>query len=394
MTVTFPSEWQPYILAALMQLTLQATWQGDQAAVIDAQGRAYAIIQTMQQASCDIPPFGVGMEVETEMGLRVDCDCRVFVTCCDGTEVELLTTKHPGAPVAGQPGTGSNQAPPGGSATNCYSLGAKASLALAQTVNSGDTLRFESLLGSWYDTTYLNILKCPDGWFYINGACFQDVATIGTDPVTTVPHMALVVEIDGTFYDPLNLDAFGNPQDWVVPAGHSNSVVHVQANNSTLNTGEGDVTFCVKYINNATPTWARDFDYTTAPLGFLPCDSVSIPGPRASWVAGSGWDSVYNVGGLNNTEDYIYNLKKPTLTKVGLSGVDNGVAIWNFFDGGQFTGSMFANGTTPGTGAFTETWTGSQVISTGLRLQLAILGANLPVKITHLHLEGTGVDPY
>src|SRR5205823_13733168 len=42
-------------------------------------------------AHCDGTPIRRGIEIEEEMPLRIDCDCNVWVTCCDGTEKQLLT---------------------------------------------------------------------------------------------------------------------------------------------------------------------------------------------------------------------------------------------------------------------------------------------------------------
>ncbi len=387
MTVTFPSEWQPYILAALLQLTLQATWQGDEAAIIDAQGRAYAIIQTIQAATCVVPPEMGSMEVDFDMGIRVDCDCRVFVECCDGSEVELLTTKNPGQPQAGSPTGGNPIAKPGSQATTCYTMDVKSIQVLSQTVSTGDKILFENLLGSWYDTLYANIIKCIDGYFYIEGFCFEDLGRLGTDPLPSVPHLALIAKIGSTFYDPLQLDIFGNPTEFTVPAGVSNEQVYLQANAPALTGMYGTGTFCVKITNNAAVAWSHTLDFRVAPYGFA---DASAGGGSLTWTPGTGFTG----GGGPGADVRITHALSGTITRVIAVGSVPGMGASSYLAIEIPIGTLIHNVAPVTTNPVTND---TGVISAGgstIDLTASDNGLTWTATFISIQIMGTGTDPF
>jgi hypothetical protein len=72
---------------------------------------------TLKIDDCPIPMPALhgGIEQDLEMPLRVDCDCNVWVTCCDGTEKQILTADQVQALLGSQPGT----TPPPPAAGHC-----------------------------------------------------------------------------------------------------------------------------------------------------------------------------------------------------------------------------------------------------------------------------------
>lgn len=293
LAVTFPPEWLPYILGALQQLTLQSTWQGTPAEIIDTQQRAAGIIGNIQKAVCAVaPPNMGGVEVNFDMGIRVDCDCRVFVMCCDGTEVELLTTKNPGP---SQPGAGSNlPAAGGGSANYCFALGSRLSAYAPTVVNTGDVITIHGTSGAWNDGNSL-YWYCPNGYQFILGTCNNTPITNMGQLLVTARYMSIIAKIGPTYYDVFNPDSDGNPQPFTVPGGVINQPVEFLANfnpGSPAGFPGGIVEFCATIRNNAAIAWSHHLDFRLSPYGFTPYN-FSNPGDDAGvWTAGMGWVGV------------------------------------------------------------------------------------------------------
>jgi hypothetical protein len=78
MTVCFNPAWLPFVLGALQQLTLQATWSGDDAAVLLAQSRAQTLLAMVGS------PDGGCSDVVCFSGLRYDADTDTVQQTFDG----------------------------------------------------------------------------------------------------------------------------------------------------------------------------------------------------------------------------------------------------------------------------------------------------------------------
>lgn len=413
-TVTFACEWMPWVLACIRQLVLQATWEGTESEVNLVQERAMELCSIFQLAAmqCGNPPMAApvpGMEVNLDMGLRVDCNCNVFVTCCDGTEVQLLTTKFPGTPQPGQPGAGSPFSPPGGApATNCYTMDAAEQLQLTQRVSSGDVLRFKDLTGSWYDNATLNFLKCPDGWFFAFGSCGEDITRNPLDPMPTLPGMSLYADIGGTNYDVLNLDAQGNTRDFVVPPGISDQPVIMKANSQDTSHCFGSVGFCVTYTNNAPKAWAHDFDFTQSPntANWSIVSDSFFTGPTGEWIPGIGYRTTLNPETVSGRQNRIVRIKGPAIANMTRFEARFTYTPGTFTSPTGDTYSLedldttflqqVASPTTPTSPQIYATPTAvPHAISLGLIAgQDPTVDPGGAAALTFVHVEGTGPDPF
>ena len=394
LTLTFPSEWQPYILGALQQLTLQATWQGTPDEQAAAMERAWAIIATFARASCPEPSPG-GIQVEEDMGIRVDCNCRVFVTCCDGTEVELLTSKN-GAPT--QPGAGSPLPSPGGGTERyCFQLGPRAAALLPPLVNTGDTILIEDAAGAWQDGNSL-FWYCPSGWQFILGTCNAvPIANVGQQLVTS-RYMGVIAKIGASLFDVLGPDGAGNPTPFTVPAGIINQPLQFLANfiatPPTLVPG-GLVTFCAKVTNNQLQHWTVDLDWTIFQQGFSPC--ITVPGgtPTADYVPGVGWQGAFNVEGDGQTQLRIFKANTARITDVRIDGqLAGGPTTVNISDGNATSIASVLQTQVIPDGSFIEEWMGDVTLTDGLRIDVLPVSGSTTQQLFAIHIEGIGPNPF
>lgn len=314
LTVSFRSEWLPYILGSLKQLLLQTTWKTTDADELWlVQQRAMDLLNCFMNAVPPQPPLLGGLVEDFVMPIRVDCDCNVFVTCCDGSEVQLALKDMLDQP--NQP-SGAPQ-PPAGGGQQAYSqclLPGKASI-LPTVVNTGDTLSVESINGAWNDTTNEGFIwRTGDGLYYFLGA--GQVGTevyFGTDPVPTSPHMSLIAYIDGNFY---GLYPGGG---LTVPAGIVNQQVSIMVNTDAAAADmNGQVCFVINVVNNQGALWTFDCDFRISPSGFVAGSPLFIAG---KWVLGSGWVADSNPNSFAASRVLTGG---GTMTRMVLTGHDGG----------------------------------------------------------------------
>src|SRR6266700_4048397 len=153
--VSFSSAWLPYIIGSLKQLWLASTWIGDDTVKNNLQDQALNLISLFMQAeTCPRSVVSLGGIVsnEDEMAqIRVDCDCNVLVMCCDGTEVQLMTSKNS----VSQPAAGSKvPAGGGGTAEYCGRINDNETWLLPVNVSAGHTLLFSDLAGAWGEVSF------------------------------------------------------------------------------------------------------------------------------------------------------------------------------------------------------------------------------------------------
>jgi hypothetical protein len=268
-------------MGQIYKLSYWDAWKQDSAHTGKLAGAVWLKIFDQLIAGCPLPPSKAlsGMEMEDFMPLRVDCDCNVFVTCCDGTEKRILTSDQVAKLIQGTPGNGSPQ-PPTGGGSQCYdlTLQANAETIIPFPVSTGDILTLQSALGAggdgagnWY---------CPDGSQFFGGACVGFGHLSGTDPVPTINHMRLLYHIGSNYYD-----AMAGP--FTVPSGVSLVQPTLVLNDVTRsdNSGSYQITVCAQ--NNRTGVWCRYQDFTLSNGGWehdTPCFS-----DEGSWSPGSGW---------------------------------------------------------------------------------------------------------
>ncbi len=267
-------------------LTLLTKWNS----FIKDNARSARIVATIWRSAiwgtyrhCDGSPSILGTEVEDLMPLRVDCDCNVWVTCCDGTEKQILTSGQVQELVDGIPGAGSPVPQPGGGCQSYQlSLPGREQRIVPPVVNAGDTIQVSLMSGLWNDGT--TVWYTPQGNHFFAGIV-GGTGTDGADPLPASPHMALLVKIAGVFYD---VSAGGV---LTVPGGVSNALVIFQANDSSLSDNNGNIAFSVKVCNNVAADWIHVLDFTTAPHSDPTFD------PNGMWVPGVGHQAVAVVSG-------------------------------------------------------------------------------------------------
>jgi hypothetical protein len=205
-----------------------------------------------------------------------------------------------------QPGGGTTPTPPGGTNTYCGAIG-RGEFLLPMLLSSGDTIHFNDLQGAWHDTTGLHPWNCADGYAFVAGVCIFQVPIGGTDPLPSKLHMQLVLEIEGVFYDPLQLDFDANPTVFTVPGGISNKQAKLRANTADLNSIDGQVSFCFQYTNGKVFSWQADRDFTQNPGAWQP-------------YSGAGAD---NVGQWNIDDGFVTTQNQ----RIGLAYVEAGCML-------------------------------------------------------------------
>jgi hypothetical protein len=270
-------------LGAIQQLGAAYKWADDpdHNALIVAQVWRN-IADALEKCLDEIPVIRV-YEDDT-MPLRVDCDCNVFVTCCDGSEIQLATLADVRS--TNQPGTGTR--PPIGQST-CYSvtLNAKNTWLLPFSVSSGDVLTVSELGGAWSDDGIS--WTCPDGTPFVFGLCAGSRYHVSGDPSGSLYHGQLVFLIDGAYYSATD-GAF------TVPGGISNAQCTLVSNIDRTLASAGDVVFKICAENGGTPptgTWCALLNFKLSDFGWV---SDTREGYGATWIPGTGFAGL---GGLS-----------------------------------------------------------------------------------------------
>lgn len=281
-------KWKPYLLGAIFPLLIERTWDGADTELLKQAGDLLYAIASAKK--CEAPDT-TGIDVEDcEMKLRICggklqvCDCGVWVDVpsCDD---------NPGGFEPTQPGGGTDQPQPGGGSKQyCGALAGLQKWILPTPVSTGDVLLFSRLLGAANDGIEL-AWHCPDGWLFAAGSCFENIIyNGGTDPLMGTRHMEIVAEINGTFYDVLNVDDQGAPQPFTIPSGISNAQVTLQYNVDYGGHIYGECTFCVDVTNNQAAGWLLNQNLLIVPDHWTPA-IAGISGTQSVWTSGTGWVS-------------------------------------------------------------------------------------------------------
>lgn len=193
-------------------------------------------------------------------------------------------------PCVSNPAPGGGVTPPGPGGCQKYGLQfyANALTVMPFVVNTGDTIQVLSEVGAGTDGT-VN-WYCPDGSFFIAGACAGGGAPLVGDPLVGANHMSVVIKIGSAYY-PLVSGTF------VVPSSIVNQQVYIGVNDATLSDNSGIYGIDFQYCNNATPVstpFCRFLDFTLSPyfgVGSTDPDSNGHHHPNPYWVVGSGWQA-------------------------------------------------------------------------------------------------------
>lgn len=383
--INVPNERQ-YLAAfygAIFLLSKPYAWGDDPSHTALEVGAVWrAIFDNLIAGNCTVCPTPQpgGLIEDFEMPLRVDCDCNVFVTCCDGTEKQILTAQQVKDLLQGQPSTGSPQPPPGGGCVTYHGvMGANGAWYVPTVVNTGDTLEFLRADGVTNDGGNI-AWRAPDGGLFFAGANTGVTTTVGSDPLPAVPHLKVIANIDGTFYDVY-------PGPFTVPSVPLNSQVTLQVNDDPISNDSGTITFDLKVCNNQAGSWTSTLDFTTSPYASF------VGGAFASWAVGSGYQGVTN-GGVPNWAQLDITLDSCTITSVTMiydaltPGGSSDVVFFEIDGGGYGTPGATAAGNP-------ETYVVTSTTSLTSLLQ-AICSTGTTGGVDHIQkliITGTGTKP-
>jgi hypothetical protein len=236
------------------------------------------LINQQCPAPCPVPTIR-GEELIEMSPFRIDCDCNLWITCCDGSEKQILNKDQVTALIAGGNSQGAPQPVPG--SQQCYTgrFQANGQFLIPVPVSTGDVIDLTAITGAGTDGT--TSWFCPDGLDFFAGACVGVTHLVGGDPVPTSPHMSMIVKIGSNYY-PISPGA-----PLTVPAGVSLVQPIIQVNDATLSDNFGEYTLTVCVRNNAATIFTHVFDFQLSPCGFVQWNDGFCP--DGVWVPGIGW---------------------------------------------------------------------------------------------------------
>jgi len=326
---------------AIYALTYSKNWQRDTAHSAALVARVWQdIFDRLKPGGCTPTLFdGSGQIEDFEMPLRVDCDCNVFVTCCDGTEKQILTADQVRSLVNGQPGGGSPlPSPNGGCQQYSFSLPGNGVRVSPAVVSTGDTINITGETGVFYEG-HSALWYCPDGHEFFAGICTGVTVLNSGSQIPSVPVGKLIIQIGASYYD-----AFPGP--FTVPGGHANAQLSFLQNTpDTLNSG-GNVSFDVTICNNQAGSYRHVFDLTAGLGGWIP-NQPEFPGTNqdwCDWVPGTGFvANCVNQGGSVNLLALACQLGP--LAGINFDTLEAICDVDNAGDGGQFQCAIYYGGT-------------------------------------------------
>lgn len=263
-------------LGAIYELSKPYAWEDDPAHTALVVGAVWLKIFDNLMRGCPCPtPAPLGQLEDLEMPIRIDCDCNVFVTCCDGTEKQILTSEQvkkliegPSVPGAPQPGPGQCQG------FDLSNFGNTPAL-IPVPLSTGDTITLSNVLGA-SSVDGIAWLCAADGKVFFAGDCVGSPGTSAGDRVPAAPQGQVIVGIDGSFY------AFSG-LNFIVPAGITNKQASIWLNWPAGDTIYGQINAHANVCNNALGTWTSIFDFALNPYTGI----LSII--DGQWSAGYGF---------------------------------------------------------------------------------------------------------
>lgn len=328
-------------LGAIFSLSTPYSWQNDDAHSAILVGRVWRkIFYDLHRNNCTVcPPVLAGIEEDQEVPIRVDCDCNVFVTCCDGTEKQILTSDQVQALITGQPGAGSPLPPPnGGCQQYHFELPGNGLRLSPAVVSTGDTINVIAEQGIFYEGTSA-LWFCPDGFQFYDGVCTGVTVLNGANPMPSVPTGKLIAKIGSTYYDVF-------PGPFTVPGGISNQQLTFIQNTNDITGSGGNVSFDAIICNNQAGSYRHVFDLTAGLGGWVP-NQPEFPGTNqdwCDWVPGTGFvANCVNQGGSTNLLALACQLGP--LAGINFDTLEAICDVDNAGDGGQFQCAIYYGGT-------------------------------------------------
>jgi len=274
---------------AMYSLTQSNRWAQDSAHTAAKVSRVWGRIFDRLLAGECVPDSKINIcESDYEMSIceQLRFHNGVLQGYCCGEWVNISGQPPGGIGAGGQPGDGSQQPAPGGGCQTYHGkMGANLAWYVPTVVNSGDTINITNPGGAWNDGAEI-AWRCWNGGTFFAGNCTGITALSGSDPLPTVPHMAMLALINGTYYDltagPLT-----------IPGGVVNAQVLLVPNDSTPSDDPGTIEFDITVCNNQAGSWTSLLDFTINPYASF------VGGVFASWAMGTGYQGVVN-GGVPN----------------------------------------------------------------------------------------------
>lgn len=298
----------------LIELTYSKNWQRDPTHKAALVSRVWQ--NALENVLCDdCGEIIKVLESEYEMAICEQLryqDGKLQGYCCgEWVDIEGQTGNPPGGGT--QPGGGTEQPPAGECLTYHASMTANNKWYLPTVVSAGDVITVSNLTGAGNDGT-LSPWHCPDGDTFFAGACIGGTGgPSGGDPDGSANHMELVMNIGGTWYEPVAGAV-------TVPGGVSNAEVYFQVNDSVLSDNAGSYVFDVEVCNNQDTAWIHVWDFTLTNGGW-----TALAGGTGVWVPGAGWKSELTGG------NRLLAIGSPavgavTFTNMEVDGIRNAIA--------------------------------------------------------------------
>lgn len=195
----------------------------------------------------------IGVDEGSSMAIRVDPDrCYMLqFECSPGQWVDLLDTRCGAQEQQRQPTNGTPLADGECREWDVVLRGNEQWL-LPLAVSAADVVTVTGAAGAWSDGTPQ--WNCVSGQIYILGGCTTNDAADSGDPMMSVNHMRLVMQIDTAWFDGYNTTT-------AVPTGVSDAQVVFQANDGSLSDNSGSVTFHVKVCRPAAAPVTVELSY-------------------------------------------------------------------------------------------------------------------------------------
>jgi hypothetical protein len=288
-------EWLPYVVGLLEPVALADYWidaahKDSIDLLIDAMNQvAEGCVMSLPQTILRAEPADCGVQWSLDNGdtwNTIDLtDCITLIA-----DTAIAAGLQSGLIAAG-PKDNTPGAPPEPPACIDLNINMDASehYAFPYRLNSGDTITVSDEVGNWTDGKLgiFSAYYCIDGRDFVLGACLGARIPLASDPDQSANHMELLLNVNGTYYEPLRGTV-------TIPEGVFNAPAVFMPNYDYTPDGQGHAQFKVHYCPTEA-TWCYEFDFTLSEQGWIvkTCGSSLIIG---EYVENEGFRGTYHAG--------------------------------------------------------------------------------------------------